>query len=95
MRRYKYSYFPALLGRRGVQKTEDSKVDNIQTLAMFLEILVEIILVTIAGLIFSYLFWIMGPRKISYGEFLNKYGYGLAYLGLLIVALIVGLTRTL
>lgn len=65
---------------------------NVQT---NLKLIAQIIILFVSALMFSFIVWKLKKRKITFGEFLNKYGEVLAYAGLVFIALAVGLIQWL
>ena len=59
------------------------------------EIIGQVIFVLVIGTMSSFIIWKFKKRKVSFGEFLNKYGELLAYAGLLFIAVIVAVLQWL
>jgi hypothetical protein len=53
------------------------------------EMLAQVIILIIAGIVFSFIIWKLKKRNVDFGNFLNKYGEMLAYAGLLFIAFII------
>ena len=56
---------------------------------MVVEIIGQTVILIITGTIFSFIIWKLKSPKMTYGEFLNKYGEILAYAGLFLILIIV------
>lgn len=59
------------------------------------EIAWQIIILGVIAPVFSFLVWKLKGGKMTFGNFLNKYGEMLAYAGIIIIALIVALSQLL
>lgn len=59
-----------------------------------IETSVLIVIVVIFGLGISYLVWRLKGQKTEFGEFVNKYGEMLAWLGIILTALIIASFNT-
>lgn len=57
-------------------------------------IIVEVLALFIVGIPATYFIWKLGKKKLSFGDFLTKYGYGIAWISLLIIVIIVAYART-
>lgn len=53
------------------------------------EIIIEIVILSVAGILFSWIFWRLTRNKMSFGDFLAKYGEVLAYVGVALVTILV------
>lgn len=58
------------------------------------EIFFQIVILVTFGLLTSFIVWKLKKGKTDFGEFLNKYGEMLAWVGFLIVAVTIALIRT-
>ncbi len=57
-------------------------------------IVIEFIGLMIIGIPVTYLIWRLGGKKDSFGEFINKYGYGIAVISFIILGVIFASIRT-
>jgi hypothetical protein len=55
---------------------------------LFIEIILEIVMVSGAAIVFSHIAWRLSSRKLTFGDFLQKYGELIGYVALLALVLI-------